>query len=168
MIKKLGIFFFIISVSAILVTFAQAEMAKEGSGEYRSSKTTTFNVLSMENERVQMNIEQVGVVVSAPENSPLYNASFRCIGTLHAIKGKHKGSGFLVYSNPNNDKIYATFEAEGVMGVTNKAKLTFVGGTGACTGIQGTLELTGNSGIKSSKKGTAFGISEGKFNWKIP
>lgn len=168
MIKKMMIFIFLISLSIVFGTFAEAEMAKEGSGEYRSSKTTTFNVLAMEKERAQMNIEQVGVVVSAPENSPLYNASFRCIGTLHAIKGKHKGSGFLVYTNPNDDKIYATFEAEGVIGGRNNAKLTFVGGTGACTGIQGTLELSGNSGIKSSKKGTAFGISEGKFNWKIP
>ena len=157
-----------IMLSTILGTIADAEMAKQGSGSYRSSKTTTFNVLAMGNERAQMNIEQLGVVMTAPEDSPLYNASFRCIGTLHAIKGKHNGSGFIVYTNPNDDKIYATFEAEGVIGGAHKAKLTFVGGTGACTGIQGTLELAGNSGIKSSKKGTSFGISEGTFNWKIP
>lgn len=69
----------------------------------------------------------------------------------------------------NDDKIYATFdEAEGFLRGESTANVIFVGGTGACTGIQGTLELYGNYGIKSSKKGSSFGISEGKFNWKIP
>ena len=35
-----------------------AEMAKEGSGDYRSGKTGTFELLAMEKERVQMNYEE--------------------------------------------------------------------------------------------------------------
>ncbi len=108
-----------------------AEMAKEGSGDYRSGKTGTFEVIAMGKERVQMNFEETGVVVFAPENSPLFNASFRDIGTLHAIKGKWKGSGMVEYTRPNGDKIYTIFEGEGVLGGgPSKTVHTFVGGTG--------------------------------------
>ena len=150
-------------------TVIGAEMAKEGSGDYRSGKTGTFVVLAMEKERVQMNFEETGVVVSAPENSPLHNASFRDIGTLHAIKGKFKGSGFVEWTRPNGDKVYGTFESEGVLGGGgSKAFMKFVGGTGTCTGIEGTMEMSGTPGIKPAKKGVYNGISVGEFNWKIP
>ena len=145
-----------------------AEMAKEGNGDYRSGKTTTPMVLAMGKERVQMNFEEIGVVVSAPENSPFHNASFRDIGTLHAIKGKWKSSGFTEFTCPNGDKVYATFEGEGVFRGPSKSVLKFVGGTGTCTGIEGTLEIEGIPGIKPAKKGVFHGISVGTFNWKIP
>lgn len=161
-------FFFLILLSITFGSVAQAEMAKEGSGEYRSAKTTTFDVLSMEKERLQMNYEQIGVVVIAPENSPLYNASFRFLGTLHAIKGKYTGPGFIVWTNTNGDKIYATCEVEGVLRGASKGVITFVGGTGGCVGIEGIMKINGLPGIKPSKKGIGFGISVGEFNWKIP
>jgi hypothetical protein len=146
-----------------------AEMAKEGNGEYRSAKTGTPVVIAMEKERLQMNFDETGVVVSAPENSPLHNASFRDIGTLHAIKGKWKGSGFVEWTLTNGDKVYGTFEGEGVLGGgPSKNVLKFVGGTGTCTGIEGTMELRNTPGIKPAKKGVYNGISVGKFNWKIP
>jgi len=145
------------------------EMAKEGSGDYRSGKTGTFELLAMGKDRVQMNYEETGVVVSAPENSPLHNASFRALGTLHAIKGKWKGSGFVEWTRPNGDKVYATFEGDGVLGGgPHKSVFEFVGGTGTCTGIEGSMELGNIAGIKPSKKGIYNGISVGKFNWKIP
>ncbi len=145
-----------------------AEMAKEGKGDYRSAKTTTPMILAMGKERLQMNFEEIGVVVSAPENSPFHNASFRVIGTLHAIQGKWKGIGFTEFIRPNDDKIYATFEGEGVFPGPSKSVLTFVGGTGTCTGIEGTLEIGGTPGIKPAKKGVFVNISVGKVNWKIP
>ena len=150
-------------------TVVGAEMAKEGSGDYRSGKSGTSAVLAMGKERLQMNFEETGVVVLAPENSPLHNASFRNMGSLHANKGKWKGSGFIEFTRPNGDKIYATFEGEGVLGGgRSKSVVTFVGGTGTCTGIEGTMELGNTPGIKPAKKGTWQGITVGKFNWKIP
>ena len=108
-------------------------------------------------------------MVSAPENSPLYNASLRTLGSLHAIKGKWKGSGFIGWTRPNGDKVYATSEGKGVLGGgPSKSVVKFVGGTGTCTGIEGTMELGNTPGIKPAKKGVYNGISLGKFNWKIP
>jgi hypothetical protein len=169
MIRKSMTIMFALLLTITTGTVVGAEMAKEGSGDYRSGKTGTFVVLPMEKERLQMNYEAIGVVVKAPENSPLHNASFRNIGTLHAIKGKWKGSGFVEWTRPNGDKVYATFEGEGVLGGRGSSSVgKFVGGTGTCAGIEGTIEIKGTPGIKSSKKGTYSGISVGKFNWKIP
>jgi hypothetical protein len=145
-----------------------AEYAKEGSGEYRSGKTGTFVFLAMGKERGQMNFEEVGVVVSAPENSPFYNATFKNLGTSHVIKGKWDASGMVEFTCTNGDKIYSTFEAQGVMGGSSSSVGKFVGGTGACTGITGTFEIKGTPGIKAAKKGTYQGISVGKVTWTIP
>jgi hypothetical protein len=122
----------------------------------------------MGKERVQMNFEEIGVVVSAPKNSPFHNASFRDIGSSHVIKGKWKGSGMVEFTCTNGDKIYSTFEAQGVMGGSSSSINTIVGGTGACTGITGTLELKSTPGIKPAKKGSFQGISVGTVTWKIP
>ena len=169
MIKASMAFIFALLLLITSGTVVGAEMAKEGNGDYRSGKTGTFELLVMGKERVQMNYEQTGVVVSAPENSPLFNASFRVLGTLHAIKGKWKGSGMAEFTRPNGDKIYTTFVGEGVLGGgPSKSFHTFVGGTGTCVGIEGTLELRNTPGIKPAKKGVFNGMSVGKFNWKIP
>jgi hypothetical protein len=169
MIRKSMMIMFALLLIITAGTAFGAEMAKEGSGDYRSGKTGTFEVLAMGKERLQMNYEQTGVVVSAPENSPLHNASFRVLGTLHAIKGKWKGSGMVEYTRPNGDKVYTTYEGEGVLGGgPSKSIHTFVGGTGTCAGIEGTIEHKNTPGIKPAKKGVYNGISVGKFNWKIP
>ena len=145
-----------------------ADFAKEGSGDYRSGKTGTFTFLAMGKERGQMNFEEIGVVVSAPENSPFDNATFRDIGSSHLIKGKWKASGMLEFTCTNGDKIYTTFEAQGVRGGSSSSINTIVGGTGAFTGITGTLEVKNTPGIKPAKKGIYQGISVGTVTWKIP
>ena len=145
-----------------------ADYAKEGSGEYRSAKSSESTILPMGKERLQMNFEQIGVVVSAPENSPFHNATFRVLGTLHGIKGKWEATSFVEFTCTNGDKIYATSEAQGVMGSPSSSSLKFVGGTGACTGIEGSIEIKGIPGIKPAKKGVSQMISVGKVAWKIP
>ena len=165
MIRKSMMIMFALLLIITAGTAVGAEMAKEGNGDYRSGKTGTPVVLAMEKERLQINFEEIGVVVSAPENSPLHNASFRSMGTLHAIKGKWKGNGFAEWTRPNGDKIYATFEGGGG---PSKSVVKFVGGTGTCTGIEGTMEVGNTPGIKPAKKGVYNGITVGKFNWKIP
>ena len=168
MLKKSMTFLFALLFLISAGTVFGAEFAKEGSGEYRSGKSGTSTVLVMGKERIQMNFEQLGAVVIAPENSPFQNATFRNLGTLHGYKGKWKSTSFVEYTCTNGDKIYATSEAEGITGQTTKGILTIVGGTGACTGIEGTIEMKGTPGIKAAKKGTHQGVSVGTVTWKIP
>jgi len=168
MIRKSMMIMFALLLIITAGTAVGAEMAKEGSGDYRSGKTGTPVVLAMEKERLQINFEEIGVVVSAPENSPFHNATFRDMGSSHVIKGKWKASGMVEFTCTNGDKIYTTFESQGVMGGPSSSINTIVGGTGACTGITGTLELKNTPGIKPAKKGISQNISVGKVTWKIP
>jgi hypothetical protein len=46
-------------------------MAKEGSGHYRSGKSGTFDVIALGKDRFQLNYDETGAIVEAPENSPL-------------------------------------------------------------------------------------------------
>jgi hypothetical protein len=145
-----------------------ADFAKEGSGEYRSGKSGTFTFIAMGKERGYMNYEDTGVVVFAPENSPFHNASFKSMGSMPIIMGKWKGTGMVEYTCTNGDKIYGTFDAQGTMGGPTSSLLKLIGGTGGCTGIEGTIDIKGTPGIKAAKKGTYQGISVGTVNWKIP
>ncbi len=155
---------FLISVGTVFA----ADFAKEGSGEYRSGKMGNFALLAMGKERAQMNWEETGVVVSAPENSPFHNATFRDMGTAHIIQGKWKSTGFIEFTCTNGDKIYGTIEGQGTMGGSAGGIVKLVGGTGACTGIEGTLKLRNTPGIKPAKKGIYQNISVGTVTWKIP
>ena len=167
--KRFNVIALMAAVSLILISsISFAEMAKEGSRDYRSAKSGTFTVLPMGKERLQMNFEEIGVVVGVPENCPLFNASFRVMDTLHAINGKFTASGFIEYSIPNGDKVYATLKSEGMLGKGATGVAEIVGGTGTCNGITGTIEYEPGAQIKSAQEGTYQGITVGKVNWKIP
>jgi hypothetical protein len=151
------------------VPISKADMAKEGSGNYRVGKSGTFEVMMLGKDRLQMNYDEAGTFVEAPKNSPIENASLRIIGTLHAVSKKFTGSGAMLITCPNGDQIFGTYQNEGVLGVgPTGGFVKLVGGTGACTGIEGKLEIMPRPAVKSSKKGTYQGIGIGKITWKIP
>ena len=67
---------------------ANAEMAKEGEGIQKNASSWTMKVIKMGKEHIYMTFEITGVVLDAPANSPLYNATFYVLGSLHAIQGE--------------------------------------------------------------------------------
>lgn len=146
-----------------------AEFAKEGSGDYQLGKSGTITVLKLGEDRLQMNWEEVGVFVGAPENSPFINTSYRLVGSSHAIKGKYQGSGGGVFTRPNGDKIFGVVTVEGIFGskVTGGA-IELIGGTGECAGILGKMEIGPRPAVKTSKDGIYQAIGLGKISWKIP
>ena len=151
------------------VPTVNADMAMEGSGQYKGVYSFTFKAIPMEKERLQMTYEAVGLVVEAPADSPFYNATFYVIGALHAIKGIFKDhSGFIRYTCPNKDQIFATYIGSGEFGVGKKVTYTFVGGTGQYAGIEGRAELTGGKGFPHPTKSDRIDMSMGKIHWKIP
>jgi len=152
------------------VPVANADMAMEGSGQYKGVYSYTFKAIPMEKERLQITYEAVGLVVEAPADSPFYNATFYVIGALHANKGFFKDhSGFIRYTCPNGDKIFATYIGSGEFGVSKKVTYTFVGGTGQYAGIEGGAELTGEGkSFPHPTKSDRIDMSAGKVHWKIP
>jgi hypothetical protein len=168
--KKFSIVLFLITIGLLFsASLIYAELAKEGSGEYRGAKSGTFEVMPLGKDRIQMNYDETGAIVEAPENSPLTNASYRVIGTLHAINGKYKGSGAMRVTRPNGDQVFGVYKSEGVLGVgITSGLIELIGGTGECTGIEGKIEFLPRPSVKPSKKGTYQGIGVGKITWKIP
>jgi hypothetical protein len=160
---------FALILLAAFFSVANADMAMEGSGQYKGVFSYTFKALPMEKERIHLAVEAVGLVAEAPANSPFYNATFYVIGALHAIKGVFKDySGFVRYTCPNKDTIFATYTGSGEFGVGKKVTYTFVGGTGQYAGIMGGAELTGGKGFPHPTKSDRIGMSVGKVHWKIP
>lgn len=145
-----------------------AELDKKGEGSYRAGQSATFKTIPMEKERLEMQFEVTGVVVDAPENSPLHNATMFALGELHAVKGDYAERGFARYTRPDGDAIFMTYEAKGKLGGERKINGTFVGGTGKCAGITGSAEFNGIHGLKPPKEGAIVSMSVGKFSWSIP
>lgn len=146
------------------------EIVKEGSGETTMIFSGTFTALPMEKERVQMNYEVFGLIPDAPPESPIYNATFHCLGALHAVKGVYENdSGLCSYTRPDGDMIFATYKATGRLGgAGGKGTWSYVGGTGKYVGIQGSGEFERLPGFRSSGKGTFQGMNKSKGQWEIP
>jgi len=168
--KKIGIVLIIIVFGLVFSVFtANAEMAKEGSGDIRGSKSGTLQFLKMGDDRNQMNYEESGVILDAPEDSPFFHATWYGIGTLHGFQGKFQATGAMVFTCTNGDQIFALVGTEGMIGKGNTGGgVKFVGGTGGCSGIEGELVATPRPPTKSSKQGTYQQIVLGKVSWKIP
>lgn len=145
-----------------------AELAKQGEGTYKAGMSWTAKAIPMEKERVEMQFDVTGVVLEAPENSPLYNATFWALSELHAVKGDYEERGFVRYTRPDGDLVFMKYEAKGKLGGERKIKASFVGGTGKCAGMAGTGDFSGVGGLKPPKEGSGMSATVGKFNWKIP
>jgi hypothetical protein len=147
---------------------AGAELAKQGEGTFWMAHTGTYKLLPLGNERSEAIFEAAGLVVEAPENSPLFKATYLVFGSSHRIKDDYEERGSVRYTRPDGDEVFLIYEAKGKIGVERKSKATFVGGTGKCAGITGASESTGIMGLKPPKEGMSAGSSSGKFTWKIP
>jgi len=150
------------------ISTINAEMAKEGSGNYRSAKNSKNQVLAMGKDYMQVNMSQLGMVVDAPKNSPFENATFKALVNSYIVKGNYEGSGFVEWVCPSGDKIYGRVNFTGSMEKGANSVVEILGGTGACEGIQGTVELEGGPQVKSAQEGMRQMFSVGKFSWKFP
>jgi hypothetical protein len=152
---------------------ANAQIAKEGSYTGMVFFSGTFKTIAMEKERVQMSYEVNGISKGQDENSPLYNATINCLGSLHAIKGAYENdSGFCAYTRPDGDQIFMTYEAKGKLGVTDggvsaNGTAKIVGGTGKFAGMQGSGEFERHS-LRATAPGTFNTFNVVKGSYKIP
>ncbi len=114
--KKFSITLFIIALGLVFsASSIFAEMAKAGSGEIRGSKSGTMQFLKMGEDRNQINYEESGVILDAPEDSPFYHATWYGIGTVNAFKGNFLATGGMVFTCTNGDQIFAEVGTEGLL-----------------------------------------------------
>jgi hypothetical protein len=153
---------------AIFGPEAKAQIPKEGTISDTWAFTGTFKALPMGKERLQMTYEVMGVIIGDTNEDLLNNASFRCLGSLHAVKGEfNDDSGFCVCTRLDGDQIFLTYKATGKVGASAKVTDTIVGGTGKLAGIQGNSELT-RFGLRRAAEGTFQGTEKGKGQYKLP
>jgi len=147
---------------------AKAQIPKEGTISVTWAYSGTFKALPMGQERLQMTFEVIGVIIGDTSEDLFHNASFRCLGSFHAVKGEfNDDSGFCVCTRLDGDQIFLTYKATGKVGVSAKETHTIVGGTGKLAGIQGNAELN-RFGLRRAAEGTFQGYVKGKGQYKLP
>jgi len=160
----------LLSFLVIIAAFgsAQAQIPKEGSSSYIIGYSGTYKTVAMGQERIQITYEVLGVIVSDASDCILQNASLRCIGSYHVIKGAYEDdSGFCVCTRPDGDQLFTSYKASGRLGGVGKGTVTYVGGTGKFTGIQGSGEFT-RIGVRPAADGTLQGYNRVKDHYKLP
>lgn len=147
---------------------AQAQIPKEGSSSYIIGYSGTYKTVAMGQERIQITYEVLGVIVSDASDCILQNASLRCIGSYHVIKGAYEDdSGFCVCTRPDGDQLFTSYKASGRLGAVGKGTVTYVGGTGKFIGIQGSGEFT-RIVVRPAAEGTLQGYNRVKDHYKLP
>jgi hypothetical protein len=147
---------------------AKAQIPKEGTISNTLAYSGTFKAIPMGQERLQMTYEVMGVFIGDTNEDLFHNASFRCLGALHAVKGEFNDeSGFCVCTRLDGDQIFLTYKATGKVGVRAKETQAIVGGTGKLAGIQGNAEYTRFS-VRPVAEGTFQGYEKGKGQYKLP
>ena len=112
-IKKLAV---LVIILVAFGTEAKAQIAKEITSSGTCVYSGTFKALPMGQERVQMTYESMGVLVGDTSEDLFHNASLRCLGALHAVKGEYNNSGFCVATRPDGDQIFWTYKSTGKLG----------------------------------------------------
>ena len=170
MAMKKTVFVLILAI-VLLAVFgpdAKAQGLKEASTSFNIVYSGTFKALPMGQERLQFTYEIMGVAIGDTPEDFHHNASFRCVGGFHAVKGEFKDdSGSCVFTRPDGDKIFSTYKAAGKMGGEAKGTFTIVGGTGKLVGIQGDGEFP-RFAVRPAAEGTFQGYARWKGQYKLP
>jgi hypothetical protein len=166
--KRTGLALLSILMVLGFLGLAQAQIPGEGTQSYLIGYSTTYKIVAMGQERFQMAYEVLGVIVSDATDCILQNASLRCVGSFHAIKGVYEDdSGFCVCTRPDGDQIFTSYKSSGKLGALGKGTVTYVGGTGKFVGIQGGGEFTRMT-VRPSAEGTSQGYNRVKDQYKLP
>jgi hypothetical protein len=151
----------------VIGTTGYSEMSKEGTSTSTQAYSSTYKIIATEHERFHMTYETFGPTISDIDTDPLHNSTFRCLGTLQAVKGAFNDSGFCVHTLSNGDKAYETYKGTGELGSGSKGTYTWTGGTGKIAGIEGGGKYT-TIELPSAAEGTFQGYSKLENHWKIP
>jgi hypothetical protein len=166
--KKMTLFLLSGLVVLMAFSFAQAQIPKEGTSSYIIGYSGTYKTVAMGEERIQVTYEVLGVIISDASDCILQNASLRCIGSYHVIKGVYEDdSGFCVCTRPDGDQLFTTYKASGRVGAVGKGTVTYVGGTGKFIGIQGSGEFSRIT-VRPAAEGTLQGYNKVKDHYKLP
>jgi len=166
-------FMWILAVS-FLVLIPLGMQAQAQPKEVTEAVTTTFYVtpkmLPLDEGRVRVNHEAIGIVLSDTGSGLFHQATIRVLGGMTVEKGKYNDErSWGVYNLQNGDKIFFTGTAAGDLKPGEEAKGvgTFTGGTGKCAGVQGSSTISRYQ-LRPALEGTAQSYSKGTVKYTLP
>jgi hypothetical protein len=165
----------LILVLSLVLLAASGLDAQAQPKEVTEPATTTFyvtaKVLPLDEGRLYMTYEAIGVTVNDRGEGLFHNATIRSLGGMTVEKGIYKDErGWGVYNLQNGDKVFFTYtwsgEIKAGVGI-GKGTVTFAGGTGKCAGIQGSFESTRYS-PRSAVEGIGQSYTKANIKYKLP
>lgn len=147
--------------------------------EVTESVTTTYyvtpKVLPVGEGKAVMSYDGIGLTICEKGKGMFHQATVRMLGSLTIDKGKlidEHASG--VWTLLNGDKVFVTVKGtEGEVGKPGevgiaKGTVTIIGGTGSCSGIQGTFRFTRYSVPKAAIEGIGQSYVKANIKYKLP
>lgn len=126
-------------------------------------------------DRGFMSYDAIGLTISDTGQGLFHQGAVRIVGSLTNEKGKwndERGSG--VWNLMNGDKVFVTVKGAGevspqpgVPGIT-KGTGTIIGGTGKCSGIDGSFEFTRHNIPKPAIEGIFQSYTKAIIKYKLP
>jgi hypothetical protein len=160
----------------LLITFGINVQAQPK--EVTESVTTTYygtpKVVPLGADRAVMSYEAIGLTISDTGQGLFHQGTVRIIGSMTIEKGKfndERGSG--VWNLMNGDKVFMTVKATGegakpgAAGIT-KGTVTIIGGTGKCSGIEGSFEFTRYALPSAAIEGILQSYVKANIKYKLP
>jgi hypothetical protein len=160
----------------LLITFGINVQAQPK--EVTESVTTTYystaKLLPQGADRAVMSYDAIGLTISDKGQGLFHQGTIRVIGSIPIEKGKwndERGSG--VWNLMNGDKVFVTIKATGevakpgVVGIT-KGIVTIIGGTGKCSGIEGSFEFTRYALPSAAIEGILQSYVKANIKYKLP
>lgn len=155
----------------LFVTFgsANAQMAKEGKGSSTNTYSGTFKAVPLDEDRFVAVYENTGVLTSDSGEGPFHSMSSRGVGIIYFEKGVGKTLGYIVLTDPEDDKVLIEIKENATRPAPspNSGTGKYIGGTGKFAGIEGTLQYQ-RWYVGPTVEGTYQAIAKGKGSWKLP
>ena len=146
--------------------------------EVTESVTTTYyatpRLIPLGPDRGFMTYDAIGLTVCDAGQGLFHQATIRILGSAIGQTGKASDeSGNGVWNLLNGDKVFVTVKAAGEsakpgeVGIT-KGTVTIIGGTGKCSGIQGTFEFTRYHVPKAAIEGIIQSYVKANIKYTLP
>jgi hypothetical protein len=160
----------------LLITFAinVQPQPKEVTESVTTGYYSTAKFLPQGADRAVMSYDAIGLTIADKGEGLFHQGAIRVIGSMTIEKGKwndERASG--VWNLMNGDKVFVTIKAAGegakpgVVGIT-RGTVTIIGGTGKCSGIQGSFEFTRFALPSAAMEGIFQSYVKANIKYKLP
>jgi hypothetical protein len=162
----------VLGLSLTLLAFSGSDVLSQASKEIIEPVNliyyATTKALPMGEDRSFITLDIFGVLLCDEGKGLFHEATAHTAGSFFREKGVIKD--YVIYGYyllKNGDKVFVMLNAEIKPGVPAKGKVTIIGGTGKCAGIQGNWEYT-TYALRPAVEGIIQGYNKHLIKYKLP